>query len=44
MSIRLAMLHDGAMVGAHTEPTVAWAAEARSAAETIVAADSRPRD
>jgi AcrR family transcriptional regulator len=35
-SIRLAMLYDGAMVGAHTEPDIAWAAEARAAAAALL--------
>lgn len=35
-SIRLAMLYDGAMVGAHTEPDIPWAAEARGAAAAIL--------
>ncbi|GLY33879.1 hypothetical protein Kisp02_72440 [Kineosporia sp. NBRC 101731] len=35
-SIRLAMLYDGAMVGAHAEPSIAWAAEARLAAAQLL--------
>lgn len=35
-AIRLAMLYDGAMVGAHTEPSLAWAAEARLAAAALL--------
>lgn len=36
-SIRLAMLYDGAMVGANTEPSIPWAAEARGAAAALLA-------
>ncbi|PZF62516.1 TetR/AcrR family transcriptional regulator [Curtobacterium sp. MCBD17_034] len=36
-AIRLAMLYDGAMVGAHTEPQLPWAAEARDAAAVLIA-------
>lgn len=36
-AIRLAMLYDGAMVGAHAEPEIPWAAEARHAAAAILA-------
>lgn len=36
-SIRLAMLYDGAMVGAHTEPGIDWAGEARRAAAVLLA-------
>lgn len=36
-SVRLAMLYDGAMVGAHTEPTIDWAGEARQAAALLLA-------
>ncbi|RIX28665.1 TetR/AcrR family transcriptional regulator [Amnibacterium setariae] len=35
-STRLAMLYDGAMVGAHTEPAIAWATEARAAAALLL--------
>lgn len=35
-AIRLAMLYDGAMVGARTEPSIAWAREARAAAALLL--------
>ncbi|GAA2749132.1 TetR/AcrR family transcriptional regulator [Amnibacterium kyonggiense] len=35
-SIRLSMLYDGAMVGAHTDPGIAWAVEARAAAAALL--------
>jgi AcrR family transcriptional regulator len=38
LAIRLAMLYDGAMVGAHVEPDLPWAAEARTAARTVLTA------
>lgn len=34
--IHLAMLYDGAMVGAHTEPAIDWAADARVAALALL--------
>jgi AcrR family transcriptional regulator len=38
VSAQLAMLYDGAMIGAHTEPSLPWAALARSAAATLLPA------
>lgn len=38
VSIQLAMVYDGAMVGAHTEPSVPWAAQARAAAAAMLTA------
>ncbi|MEV4350010.1 TetR/AcrR family transcriptional regulator [Actinoplanes sp. NPDC049596] len=36
VSLQLAMLYDGAMVGAHTEPDLPWAAQARAAAGSLL--------
>ena len=38
LSIQLATLYDGAMVGAHTEPQLPWAQQARDAAASLLRA------
>lgn len=36
LALQLAMLYDGAMIGAHTEPSEQWAVAAREAARALV--------
>lgn len=38
LSIQLAMLYDGAMVGAHTQPQLPWTSQARNAAAALLQA------
>ena len=42
LSIQLAMLYDGAMVGAHTEPQLPWALQARNAVTALLQATGVP--
>jgi AcrR family transcriptional regulator len=42
LSTQLAMLYDGAMVGAHTEPLLPWASQGRDAAAALLRAAGAP--